>query len=405
MSITTTFLNSRPQREVASTIRKYLANCRSAEIVAGFATPDGIEALRAKSASSKITRLVLGAATFKAFEALDGLIGAGLSAGAAKVHLGHTRATGGRKHPFARYRPMLHSKIYFFEMPDGTTAAFVGSHNLTGFALRGFNGEAGMLLHGPASDPIFREVRAHIAESYRQAVPYDPSMKAAYAQWLRDYLDQLGTDATDMPRDSETRPTVILFAEAPHGRMPSAGDRIYFELDMRITEVNSIDTEVHLHLFKVAPSTPSEALSRSGASEVALLGRVEAIDSAAGSAEVKADWYIDDPSQPKLQPTVQPFRPKLRQGNQQVRALVLKKLDTSFDYLFDGGREVWAPKIGDEQIHDDETGVVWSAVAGFQEASPGAGQLLLPALKELSPVSGSFVLFSKRRRRLGSRGK
>jgi hypothetical protein len=98
---------------------------------------------RAKSVSSKIKRFVLGAGTFKAFEALDGLISSGLPTGAARVHLGYTRATGGRKHLFARYRPMLHSKIYFFEMPDGTATAFVGSHNLTGFALRGLNGEAG----------------------------------------------------------------------------------------------------------------------------------------------------------------------------------------------------------------------------------------------------------------------
>jgi hypothetical protein len=58
---------------------------------------------------------------------------------------------------------------------------------------------------------------------------------AACAQWLRDYLEQLGIDATDMPRDDESRRTVILFAEAPQGRMPSPGDRIYFELDMRIS--------------------------------------------------------------------------------------------------------------------------------------------------------------------------
>src|SRR3981081_1044875 len=183
MSVTATFMHSRPQREIASTIRNRLVGCRTAEIVSGFATPDGVEALRANSVSSQIKRLVLGAGTFKAFEALDGLISSGLPTGAARVHLGHTRATGGRKHPFARYRPMLHSKVYFFEMPDGTATAFVGSHNLTGFALRGLNGEAGVLLEGASSDPVFDEVREHIAESFRQAVPYDPSLKAAYAQW------------------------------------------------------------------------------------------------------------------------------------------------------------------------------------------------------------------------------
>ncbi len=403
MSLTTTFLHSRPQQEVASVIRSRLAACRTAEIVSGFATPDGVDALRAKSVASKIKRLVLGAGTFKAFEALDDLIGAGLPAGSARVHLGHTRATGGRKHPFARYRPMLHSKIYFFEMPDGTVTAFVGSHNLTGFALRGLNGEAGVLLEGTSSEPVFAEIRRHIAESFRQAVPYDPSLKAAYAQWLRDYLEQLGIDATDMPRDDESRRTVILFAEAPQGRMPSPGDRIYFELDMRITEVNAIDTEVHLHLFAGMPTTPAEALSRSGRSDTALLGRVEAIDSAAGSAEVKADWFIEDPTTPKLKPTVLPFRPTLSPGKQQVRALVSESLKVGFDYLFDTGKGNWRPTLSDEKISDSETDIQWSAVTGFREASPAEGQLLLPDLREVSPESGSFVLFSRRRRRLGSR--
>lgn len=405
MSVTATFLHSRPQREIASIIRDRLAGCRGAEIVSGFATPDGVEALRARSVSSKIRRLVLGAGTFKAFEALDGLINSGLPSGAAKVHLGHTRATGGRKHPFARYRPMLHSKIYFFEMPDGTASAFVGSHNLTGFALRGLNGEAGVLLEGSSSQPVFDEIRGHIAESFRQAVPYDPSLKSAYAQWLRDYLEQLGIDATDMPRDDEGNRTVILFAEAPQGRMPLPGDRIYFELDMRITEVNSINTEVHLHLFAAMPATPAEALSRSVVSDFALLGKVEAIDSAAGSAEVMADWFIEDPTKPQLKLTVHPFRPKLSVGKQQVRALVSKNLELGFDYLFDSGKGTWWPKLGEGKIHDEETNTVWSAVAGFNESSPAEGQLLLSDLSETSPDSGSFVLFSRRRHRLGLRNK
>ena len=66
MSVTATFLHSRPQREIASTIRNRLAGCRVAEIVSGFATPDGVDVLRAGSFSSKIRRLVLGAATFAA---------------------------------------------------------------------------------------------------------------------------------------------------------------------------------------------------------------------------------------------------------------------------------------------------------------------------------------------------
>ena len=405
MTVKATFLHSMPQLEIASRVRVCIAGCKTAQIVSGFATPDGMDALRANTASNKITHLVLGAGTFKAFEALDGLISSGLPPGAARVHLGHTRVTGGRKHPFARYRPMLHSKIYFFEMPDGMATALVGSHNLTGFAMRGLNGEAGVFLEGPSSDQIFGEIRLHIAESYRQAVPYDTSFKEAYALWYRDYLDQLRVDTADMPRDAESRRTVILFARPPIAGMPSAGDVIYFELDLRITEVNAINTEVHLHLFSVLPVNPAEALSRSGYSDTALRGKVEAIDSAAGSAEVRANWFIDDPSKPELKPAVHPFRPTLSPGKQQVRAEVKSDLKDRFDYLFDAGKGGWVPTLGGDTLIDAETNDTWTSVKGFREpeTAHGAQHSMLSDLREVSPESGSFVLFSRRRRKLGRR--
>ena len=39
---------------------------------------------------------------------------------------------------------MLHSKIYYMELPDSKACAFIGSHNVTSFALTGLNGEAGI---------------------------------------------------------------------------------------------------------------------------------------------------------------------------------------------------------------------------------------------------------------------
>jgi len=66
-------------------------------------------------------------------------------------------------------------------MGDGQAAAFVGSHNLTSFALNGKNGEAAVLLEGPADAPQLAALRRHVDEAVRQAVPYDPGMKEAYA--------------------------------------------------------------------------------------------------------------------------------------------------------------------------------------------------------------------------------
>ena len=72
---------------------------------------------------------------------------------------------------------MLHSKAYLLEMADNSAVAFVGSHNLTGFALLGLNGEAGVLLEGDAMEAPFVDLRQHVAASVAQWAPYDPSRR------------------------------------------------------------------------------------------------------------------------------------------------------------------------------------------------------------------------------------
>jgi hypothetical protein len=208
-----------------------------------------------------------------------------------------------------------------------------------------------------------------------------------------------------MPRDADARRTIILFATVPSGRSPQEGDQIYFEVDRRLTEVNVIDTEVHLHLFHAMPGTPAEALAQSGTSDAALTGKVDFIDVAAGSAEIDTDWYIDNPIAPELKPAGRPFRPPRAQGKQQVRAHVIGSVAARFDYLFDSGKGQWVPELGQEQLYDEETKLKWLPVTGFREpvAHHASEQPLLMDLRETSPASGSFILFSRRRRRVGAR--
>jgi hypothetical protein len=113
---------------------------------------------------------------------------------------GMSRQTSSKSNPYARYRPMLHSKVYLLDMGAGEASAFVGSHNLTGFAMRGLNGEASLYLKGDATDPAFVEVRQHIDISRAEASQYQRSMKAAYAWWTREFIDGLRVEINDAPR-------------------------------------------------------------------------------------------------------------------------------------------------------------------------------------------------------------
>jgi len=60
---------------------------------------------------------------------------------------------------------MLHSKVYYMELPGGSACAFVGSNNVTSFALGGQNVEAAILLEGPATSVELDAIRARITSA------------------------------------------------------------------------------------------------------------------------------------------------------------------------------------------------------------------------------------------------
>src|SRR5262245_33140585 len=149
-SVNISVLFDRPQQEIASAIRARLSECKNASIVTGFLTPSGVGALAEpiQARPTILKNFVVGAATYPGFEALDQLGAWGVPLNRLRVHLGHTRESGTHKHPIVRHHPMLHSKIYYMELPNQQACAFVGSHNVTSFALQGQNGEAAVLLEG-----------------------------------------------------------------------------------------------------------------------------------------------------------------------------------------------------------------------------------------------------------------
>jgi HKD family nuclease len=182
MPISARVMFERPQHEIASLLREKLRECRAAWIVTGFATEEGVEALSmALDEPAKLRTFVIGSGTYKGFEALDRLIAGGVSAQSLFVHLGFSRLTTSKaKHSFYRYHKMFHIKIYLFEMHDGSAVAFIGSHNVTGFALMGLNGEAAVQLEGDSQDVEILSIKRHIEAASSESVRYSSSMKDAY---------------------------------------------------------------------------------------------------------------------------------------------------------------------------------------------------------------------------------
>lgn len=417
MALTTTVLFDRPQKEIASLVVRHLNRSSQTSLVTGFATPSGLAAISAPilARPTSLKTFVLGAATYPAFEALDGLIASGIPRDRLHIHLGHTYRTGGHKNPYARFRPMLHSKIYYMEYPDQTAAAFIGSHNLTAFALTGLNGEGAVLLEGPKTLPEFDYVRRHIDEAQRQAVLYSPDMKEAYAWWTREFLDGLIAEI-GLPRDGDSKRTILLFVEAQKAYRLKEGDHVYFELPDGIA-IDSFNTEVHLFLFDTLPADPWAALTAASSSVAKYTCAILGAENKQGNVEVRADWHIDGAKRPVLKfvPGAT-HRPIARSGMQQVRAEVGSASVAPFEYLFQRERRQWFPEISDEEQvtpvfeksnssalilsrGGDRAGPAWKLVTNLVTREEGAVEPDHAALKLAAPESGSFILVSLKRRR------
>lgn len=395
-----------------------MARASEISIVAGFATPGGLSAISAPIMTRpKVLRaFIVGAATYPGFQAMDELLAGGVPADRLHVHLGHTSATGGHKNPFARYHPMLHSKVYYMELPGGQACAFIGSHNMTSFALTGLNGEAAVMLEGRADSPEFEKVRQHIAAARAQAVQYAPEMKEGFAWWTSEFIDGMKAEMK-IPRDWTTVRTILLFASAATTDRPKTGENLYFEIPAGIEQIESLKTETHLFLFDVLPATPREALDRAFMSAARYTCTTLGAENKQGNREIAAQWRIDGATGSILLPVPGAiYRPSPPAGMQQVRAEIVKSDVIVSDYAFERESAAWNPAFASSdaslrmpalQIADtarfeanggSRTAREWKLVKGLERRSGSPREKDESALRLVSPDSGSFILVSLRRR-------
>jgi hypothetical protein len=416
MSLIPTVLFDMPQQEIASLIRPKLNSSVKTQIVAGFATPEGMEVLESAllANTSALEALVIGAGTYQSYEVLDQLISDGVPVQKLFVHLGHTRMTGGSaKYRFYRYHPMLHSKVYYMEHADGNASAIIGSHNVTGFALLGLNGEGAVLLEGPSNSPEFGKVRSHILSAIQQSVQYDPAMKDAYAWWTHEYILGVADKANDVPREGEFKRTIVILAELSPGKLPKKNDVVYFELPSALGRIQSLNAEVHIYLFDQLPATPSIGLSSLQTARTSLWCRTQGLELERGGVELQADWHFDSHRRPILRPVSPPFRPRPSSDMQQVRVRAYYQVKGSFEYLFSTPRATFVPVIDREHTlkpsveyesvlrkdyrKPNPEDLEWYMVTGLQSEQLEDSEYE-KALIALSPEGGSYVMVSLRRR-------
>jgi len=416
MTTTATVLFEKPQREIASLIRNRMSNADAIWIATGFATVEGVESIAPAILSNpaRVKSFVLGAGTFRGFEALDRLLVGGVPQDNVFIHLGHSRPTGsGARHPFYRYHPMLHGKVYLMEQANGQATAFIGSHNVTGFALLGLNGEAGVMLEGPANNPEFQTIKKYILECQLQSTPYLPSMKEAFTWWTSEFIDGLRAKVNDQPRDSESKKTIVILGVANSGHVPNKGEVIYFEIPEALRQINALDAEVHIFIFDTKPPTPWEGLNSIDSARTSLWCTALGLEKEQGGRELDAQWHIPDRLNPSIVPAPQPFRPPTSPGMLQVRVKVRNNVWDRFEYLFDFDKIKWEPEFNTEATvrTDAETSHFlaslklippedrdWFQVKALRPAKNEQTPYRV-AMRESSPESGSYILMSLRRRK------
>lgn len=79
----------------------------------------------------------------------------------------------------SRFRPKMHSKI-FVSHGDDHFSAWVGSHNLTAYALAGTNIEAGTCVRGLRTDDYFGRLSLFLEATFAEAEEYDPDRRDFY---------------------------------------------------------------------------------------------------------------------------------------------------------------------------------------------------------------------------------
>lgn len=429
MSVATTVLFDRPHREIATLIASRMHDAESTSVISGFLTPMGLEAIAGPimSRPRSLATLVIGAGTYPAFQALDELIAAGVPNDRLHIHLGRTSETGGRSNPHARYRPMMHSKIYYMDLPGNRACAFVGSHNITQYAMTGLNAEASIMLEGGRQEPEFIAIRAHIAEAQREAVVYDLDNKEAYAWWVREYTEGLRAEIA-LPMEWETRRTILLFVTS-EGGLPNPGDKFYFELPDAI-QIQSLNTETHLFIFQTLPDDPLQAIANLSSAMASYTCKTLGADNDRGNIEVVANWRVVN-DRPILRPVpAGRFRTETPQNMQQVRAEVRDQGVLPFEYKFDREAKHWIPITSAEAalvVPPRQLGQVvtrrleswarsdvlleetrgggriareWRLVKGLEPPASAPREKDQVALRLAAPEAGVFILVSVRRRLL-----
>jgi HKD family nuclease len=419
------FLYENPLQMIAGKIRNLIEISQNIKIIAGFLTDNGLDLIFSpiKKDPKKLSLLLIGSANQNAFDAIDRLISIRVDKSKILVDLGHTRLSNSG---FVKYHPMMHSKIYFFEIDSKTSAAIIGSHNMTSFALGGLNSEAAIYIEGDKTNPLFQDILSHINKCASEAVPYDPTMQEIYAEYFRMYMERLATFIFYKGEKVNYKDrTFIIIAQLDSSLARlSAGDKIFFRAPDIIKFLSKLDIDVHIYIFDKLPKNPLEALKNLHSPKEKYKGTVSGTNKNDSLDTANVNLVIDDLKNPIISKKPTPYNFSSGVNEFQIIVDINSILEKEFEYKFTAEIDKIIPELNEnksidyqlnnsvmnvddtEQIEDLNNWVQnlpnwiqgpWYKVKGLKIETKSREEL---RYIELSPYGDNFILYSYARNQI-----
>lgn len=387
------FIHENPKHPIHIRLKNDLANAERVFIASGFLSHSGINFIidGLQGDVSKIRAIVVGAATRKAFDTFDILLQQGMPVDRLRLHLGYAKR---EKLPkmSSGYRPMFHSKIILIERTDRELLAYVGSHNVTGFAMGGINGEACIRIRGKQNNQLLLDIFQHIKSAFHEAVIYSKEMKKPFLWWInRHYKGLLGFISSEDFSSAIKAPSLIILAARTTG-VVRLKDVIYMSVPRNTFKFLKKITAAHIHLYLFPPETLPSIENIHHPNVLLFACELAGAEVDHGAKSVEASWEITDPDAPKLYSvpdgTVKADKEKFNKtagALSQIRIRPTRLIEEKFEYLVQEEASYYDPKLdenkkieetNDLQLLSEKEKGFWVLVNGLEKQNRGSNMSL-----------------------------
>src|SRR5574341_908515 len=236
MSTTHFFSQGRRSKKLSEEIKKVLPKTNNIKIISGFLTREGFEKVFGQDEKNirengrKIEYIVAGRLTVECAEIFDELYlmpkyknKLFINIGLGRLNISQTAIN--------RFLPMIHSKIIALNSSSDDNLFYIGSANITHFAIEDFNAEAGVILKNIDSSERTSITRyMDNLKNLKSTVPYDPSLKDSL-----NFLSNLSADPLEKEFENIDACLLVLCL-SPTDYKPKKGDVLFADLPKHLPE-------------------------------------------------------------------------------------------------------------------------------------------------------------------------